>query len=259
MQNKIIFQISCEDQSGIVAKVSSAMHHNGGNILKLEQHVEEPNFFFMRLEVMLEQPLENNQKLLEEIQNLKQELNADINWQSASYLPKVAILVGKEPHCLIDLLAKKNSSELDCEITAVISNWPDAEKLCKQQNVAFHHLPIELGKEQNQEEQIEQILEKTQTDLIVLARYMRVLSKRFVSKYNEQIINIHHGFLPAFKGARPYKQAWEHGVKVIGASAHYATENLDEGPILSQDVQAVSHYDDEQAMIRLGRDIEPAF
>ncbi len=255
-KNKIILQVTCPDQPGIIARITDVIFANGGNILKLEQHVEEPDFFFMRVEIDLSKSSKTLDDFQAELKVLEQTLQATISWRAADYAPKVAILVSKAPHCLIDLLAKKESGELGCEIPLVISSTPDLEYICKRHDIPFHHLPITDGNEAEQQVAIGKLVEEANIDLIVLARYMRILAPDFVARYPERIINIHHSFLPAFKGARPYHQAWERGVKIIGASAHYATADLDEGPILAQDVRPVSHRDTAMDMIKAGRDIE---
>lgn len=252
----LILHVTCSDQPGIIARVSDVLFAAGGNILKLEQHVEDPDFFFMRLEVDMPADTERLDKLRTELGNLEQKLPATITSRPMDYLPKIAILVGKESHCLIDLLAKEEAGELRCDIAFIISNQPDLEYLCKRHEIPFHHLPITDNDTATQEVAIKKLLDEADIDLVVLARYMRILSPEFVARYPERIINIHHSFLPAFKGARPYHQAWERGVKLIGASAHYATADLDEGPILAQDVKPVSHRDSARAMARAGRDIE---
>ncbi len=254
--NKIILQVTCADQAGIIARITDAIFASGGNILKLEQHVEEPDFFFMRLEVDLSTSSKTIDDVKSDLKELEQVLEATISWRAADYMPKAAVLVSKEPHCLIDLLARQEAGDLKCEIPMVISSAPDLEYICKRHDIPFYHLPIADGNEAEQQTAIVQLLDQANIDLIVLARYMRILSPDFVARYPERIINIHHSFLPAFKGARPYHQAWDRGVKIIGASAHYATADLDEGPILAQDVRPVSHRDTVQDMTKAGRDIE---
>lgn len=255
-KNTIILQITCPDQPGIIAQITDLILSAGGNILKLEQHVEDENFFFMRLEADMAAPAKIMDNFRTKLKTLEQKLHANISWRAGDYKPKVAILVGKEPHCLIDLLAKKESGELECIIPLVISNSSELEYLCKRHEIPFYYLPIAEGNESEQETAILKLLAQADIDLVVLARYMRILSPDFVALYPEGIINIHHSFLPAFKGARPYHQAWNRGVKIIGASAHYATADLDEGPIIAQDVTPVSHHDTVEDMIKVGRDIE---
>lgn len=249
----LIIQISCPDQPGIVAKVTQLLYESGGNIITLEQHVETSELFFMRIKVDL--PEDQTTPIIEQLQKLAQTLDAKVTWRKTSTPLNMAIMVSKEPHCLVDLLAKHEAGELDCKIPLVISNHNDLRDLTGRYKIPFHHIP-EGESSLDQEQQILKLLESNSVDFVVLARYMKILSADFVDQFEERIINIHHSFLPAFKGARPYHQAWKRGVKVIGATAHYATAELDEGSIIAQDVQHVSHHHSVKSLIEAGRAIE---
>ena len=183
-------------------------------------------------------------------------MNAKIQFYYPENRQKVAIFVTREAAPLYDLLIKHQSGELPCEIPCIISNHQNLENTAKQFNIPFHHLPISSETKSDQENAIREIIKKENIDLLVLARYMQILSSAFVTEYQGRIINIHHGFLPAFKGNNPYRKAWERGVKMIGATAHYVTADLDEGPIIDQDVVSVNHQHSVQEMIQAGQDIE---
>lgn len=252
--DSLILQISCADQPGIVAKITNIIHKNAGNIISLEQHVESSELFFMRLKIDL--PSSQTSSTIEHLEDLSKLLDAKVTWRKTGLPLNVALLVSKDPHCLVDLLAKYEGGELNCNIPLVISNHKELENLVDRYKIPFRYLPINAGDSQSQEKQILELLQANDIDLLVLARYMKILSAGFVGHFNEQIINIHHSFLPAFKGSKPYHQAWERGVKVIGATAHYATPDLDEGPIIAQDVQHVSHYHSAKSLVEAGREIE---
>lgn len=178
--------------------------------------------------------------------------------EDTARLPRVAIFVSRYQHCLVDLLHRHQTGELPCEIALVIGNHPDAKSLAEFYRVPFHHVPVEAARKAEAEATQLSLMKSSQVDLIVLARYMQVLSKEFVSRYPLQIINVHHSFLPAFSGARPYHAAFERGVKLIGATSHYVTDELDAGPIIEQDVARISHRDQVEHLIAKGRDLEKA-
>lgn len=252
--DSLILQISCADQPGIVAKVTNLLYKNDGNIIALEQHVESSALFFMRIRVDL--PSTQVSSTIKLLEDLAKTIDAKVTWRETGSPLSLALLVSKDPHCLVDLLAKYESGELNCNIPLVISNHQDLEDLVGRYKIPFHYLPINPDDSLSQEKQILELLQANNIDLVVLARYMKILSADFVGHFDEQIINIHHSFLPAFKGSKPYHRAWERGVKVIGATAHYATPDLDEGPIIAQDVQHVSHYHSAKSLVEAGREIE---
>ena len=253
----LILHINCPDQSGIIAQFTRILFDHGVNVLNLEQHVEpDEKHFFMRIHSDLKN-MEISQNALNEILLAQvKKMNANIRFYYPEKLKRMGIFVTKESSPLYDLLIKHQSGELSCKIPFVASNHLDLEKIVSQFNIPFYHFPITPNTKLKQESQIQSLVDKENIDLIVLARYMQILSPGFVEKYHGRIINIHHGFLPAFKGKSPYRQAWERGVKMIGATAHYVTEDLDEGPIIEQDVESVNHQHSVKEMIQAGRDIE---
>jgi formyltetrahydrofolate deformylase len=251
--------VQCPDRKGLVAALSSLLYDHGANILQAQQYRDPgESRFFQRIRFDTTD-LDIPRRALEDL--LRIECGRfDMSWR-ISYgdrLKRVAIFVSKFEHCLYDLLLRHRLGELPCELAAVISNHPDLESVADQFSVPFHVFPITPDTKLAQEQREMALLDGEGVDLIVLARYMQVLSDGFVSKYPERIINIHHGFLPAFMGARPYHQAYRRGVKLIGATAHYATSELDEGPILAQEVVPCSHRDQVEDLVRKGRDVERA-
>ncbi len=261
MQNKYktaILLLSCPDKVGIVSRISHFVFERSGNIINLEQYVnQDEKILFMRLEWALDKFTIEAEEISEAFKPLGKEFNA--NWEikfTGVEKPRVAILVSKHLHCLLDLLWRCQLNEIECEIPLIISNHEDARPIVENHNIPFHYIPI--NKENKKEQEFKQIelLKKNKVDLIILARYMQILSDSFVNEFPYKIINIHHSFLPAFIGSNPYKQALERGVKIIGATAHYATVELDEGPIIRQDVVKISHNDELKELIRKGRDLE---
>jgi len=253
----LILHINCPDQRGIIAQFTGILYDHGANVLDLEQHVEpDEKLFFMRIHADLRN-MEISEDALHEILSAQvKKMNASIQFYYPEKLQRMAIFVTKESAPLYDLLIKHQSGEIQCEIPCVISNHEDLRDISSQFNIPFHFLPIRPETKSEQEKEIREIMEKESIDLLVLARYMQILSSEFVEHYPGKIINIHHGFLPAFKGKSPYRQAWDRGVKMIGATAHYVTADLDEGPIIEQDVVSVNHQHSVQEMIQAGRDIE---
>ena len=253
----LILHINCPDQRGIIAQFSSILYDHGANVLNLEQHVEpDEKLFFMLIHADLKNMEISEDALHEILMAQVKKMNANIQFYYPENRQKMAIFATKEVAPLYDLLIKQKSGELPCEIPCVISNHEDLGKIASQFNIPFHYLPVTPGTKPEQEKQIHDLMQTESIDLLVLARYMQILSSEFIEKYHGKIINIHHGFLPAFKGKSPYRQAWEQGVKMIGATAHYVTAELDEGPIIEQDVVSVSHQHSVQEMIQAGRDIE---
>ncbi|MEI6221836.1 MAG: formyltetrahydrofolate deformylase [bacterium] len=249
--------ISCVDKQGIVAAVANFIAEQKGNIIYSAQHSTDhlQGKFFMR---MLFDPSACGVSL-DEVQNaflpIAQQFSMEFSLHPTSKKKRVAIMVSKYDHCLVDLLWRWESKELDIEIPMIISNHEDLRFLAERYGVPYHYFPISKDNKEEMEEKMLSLLEG-QVDLIVLARYMRILGQRFIDSYPKKIINIHHSFLPAFIGANPYERAFTRGVKLIGATAHYATLDLDEGPIIFQDVTRVSHEHSVDDLIRKGRDIE---
>jgi formyltetrahydrofolate deformylase len=253
----LILHINCPDQRGIIAQFTGILYDNGANVLNLEQHVEpDEKLFFMRIHADLSN-MEISEDALHEILIAQvKKMNAKIQFYYPENRQKMAIFVTREAAPLYDLLIKHQSGELLCEIPCILSNHQDLKNTAKQFNIPFHHLPLSPETKSDQENAIREIIKKENIDLLVLARYMQILSSAFVIEYQGRIINIHHGFLPAFKGNNPYRKAWERGVKMIGATAHYVTADLDEGPIIEQDVVSVNHQHSVKEMVQAGRDIE---
>jgi len=266
MTDRIIL-VSCPDRPGVVAAISHLLQQAGGNIVKDEAHREElirfdPHArrytagaarFFMRLEVTFESAPEG---LEAEAQALAGRLEGQVACFDPARPQRVAILVSREESCLVDLLARRRSGRLPCEIPLVLSDHDALGDTAGMYGVPFACAPVDPDDPNAHEDRMRRLLDEAQVDLVVLARYMRVLSAAFVDRYAERIINVHHGLLPAFKGAWPYHQAWERGVKVIGATAHYATAELDAGPIIAQEVEAVTHRHSAEELVETGRDLE---
>jgi len=253
----LILHINCPDQRGIIAQFTGVLYDHGANVLNLEQHVEpDAKLFFMRIHADLSNMEISEDALHEILMAQVKKMNAKIQFYYPENRQKMAIFVTREAAPLYDLLIKHQSGELPCEIPCILSNHQDLKNTAKQFNIPFHHLPISPKTKSDQENAVREIIKKENIDLLVLARYMQILSSAFVTDYQGRIINIHHGFLPAFKGNNPYRKAWERGVKMIGATAHYVTADLDEGPIIEQDVVSVNHQHSVQEMIQAGRDIE---
>jgi formyltetrahydrofolate deformylase len=250
--------ISCDDKPGIVATVSNFLYHHGANITALDQHSSGPEdgTFLMRLEFQTPH-LNTSQSLLEQsfAESVAKPYNMDWKISYAARRKRTAILVSKQDHALLELLWRWSRGQLPIDITQVISNHTDVEVAVKSFGVPFHHVPVHADNKAQAEAKILELL-SDDTDLVVLARYMQILSAVFVSHYPQRVINIHHSFLPAFIGADPYRRAAERGVKIIGATAHYVTEDLDEGPIIEQDVKRVSHRHEVDELKEIGRDIE---
>ncbi len=253
----LILHINCPDQHGIIAQFTGVLYENGVNVLNLEQHVEtEEKIFFMRIYADMSNIEISQEDLCDLLNILGKKTNASVKFYYPEQNLNVGIFVSKESAPLYDLLIKHQSGELRCNIPCIISNHIALESIAIQFNIPFYHLPVSPSTKEEQESKVTAILYKEKVDLLVLARYMQILSEKFVDNFYGRIINIHHAFLPAFKGSNPYRRAWERGVKMIGATAHYVTKNLDEGPIIEQDVVSVSHQHSVKEMIQAGRDIE---
>lgn len=253
-----ILLIHCPDQKGIVISITEFIFKNGGNILYLDQHVDTGRqAFFMRIEWDLGDFVIVDEKIGEYFETLVAR-RFSMNWRLhfSGEVLRMALYVSKLPHCFYDILARYEAGEWQVEIPLIISNHADMQPAAERLGADFVHLPISRENREEQERRQLELLQEYRIDFIVLARYMQVLSDEFISHYPNRIINIHHSFLPAFPGARPYHSAHERGVKIIGATSHYATSELDAGPIIEQDVVRVSHEDSVEDMIRKGRDLE---
>jgi formyltetrahydrofolate deformylase len=256
--NKITILIHCKDRPNIIASITNFIAKKGGNIVYVDQYVDrEQNIFFMRLE----SEFESNTFSTETFKAIfKSDLAETFNmkWRiySSEKKPKMALFISKYDHCLYDLLGRYNSGELNLEIPFIISNHKDLKSIANNFNIPFYHIPVTKDTKQEAENKQLQLLKEYNIDFIVLARYMQIISGNLISLYPNKIINIHHSFLPAFVGAKPYHSAYKRGVKIIGATSHYVTEELDAGPIIEQDVTRVSHTHEIKDLIAKGRDLE---
>ena len=255
---KITILIHCEDQKGIIAAVTDFIVRVEGNITYIDQHVDfEQNVFFMRLECELTNPNSN----LAAIQNVfEQSIAADFKmaWEihPKEKKLKMALFVSKYDHCLFDILGRYSAGEFNVEIPLIVSNHEDLKSVANRFDIPFYYIPFTKDIKEEGEKQQMELLQKHDIDFIVLARYMQIITPDLISLYKNKIINIHHSFLPAFPGAKPYHSAFNRGVKIIGATSHYVTEQLDEGPIIEQDITRVSHINSIDDFIMKGRDLE---
>lgn len=254
----ITLLIHCKDQSGIIAAVTTFIHSSGGNIVYIDQHVDRENsIFFMRLESEFHPDRFSLDAFRASFANgLAHTYN--LSWQlyTSDYKPKMAVFVSKYDHCLYDILGRYNSGEWHVEIPLIISNHEDLRPLAENYNIPFHYIPVSAETKKEAEEKQLKLLKAAGVDFIVLARYMQIVTPGLIKQYPNKIINIHHSFLPAFVGAKPYHSAYKRGVKIIGATSHYVTEELDAGPIIEQDVARVSHTHSINDLVRKGRDLE---
>ncbi|MDE3197346.1 MAG: formyltetrahydrofolate deformylase [Acidobacteriota bacterium] len=255
MNTTAVLLINCPDRKGLVAIVSGILYRLGANIIHADQHQDrEAGLFFMRIEWDVSGfDMESFR-----IEFAKTAAEFSMQWRLVPRGEKarMAIFVSRYLHCLADLLQRHHAGELDCEIPLVIGNHPDAEPLCRFYGSGFLHIPVDPDSTSDAEAIQKKALSDARIDLVVLARYMRILSPELVREYPERIVNVHHSFLPAFIGARPYHAAFRRGVKLIGATSHYVTEELDDGPIIEQDVVRVSHRDQVHDLVEKGRDLE---
>ncbi len=248
-------QITCPDTSGIIAACTSFLAEMQANIVDLNQHSSSDiNVFFLRAHFEVNHPL-NEVDFTAHFSPLASNYEMQWHLHSLDRLHRVGILVSKTSHCLYELLLKNQDGELKCEIPCIVSNHPHLEGVARHFNIPFYVVPSTLTKPE-QERQFAEIAQRHLIDTWVMARYMQILRSEFTELWKNRIINIHHGFLPAFKGAKPYHQAWNKGVKIIGATAHYATEDLDQGPIISQDVVSVSDNSSIAEFVEMGKDVE---
>ena len=252
-----VLLISCPDRKGLVAVISNFIFTHNGNILHADEHRDaETNLFLMRVEFDPSGMDVTLDALADEFIKIAERF--EMQWRLAKNKrrPRMGILVSQYDHCLADLLYRHKAGELDCDIPVVISNHTDAERLAGFYGAKFVHTPVTRETKSAVERQQIALLREHECDLVVLARYMQILSPAFLAEFPHQIINIHHSFLPAFVGARPYHQAFERGVKLIGATSHYVTEILDDGPIIEQQVARISHRDSVEELVQKGRDLE---
>ena len=248
--------ISCPDQRGLVAKFANFIYANGGNITHADQHTDfEAGLCLTRIEWQLKGFNLPKDVITPAFNAIAQPLNAKWELHFSDTLPRIAIWVSRQDHCLFDLIWRHRAKEFHAEIPLIMSNHPDLQPIVEQFGIDYHYLPITKENKQEQEAKQLELLHEYKIDLVVLAKYMQIVSADFIEKF-PQIINIHHSFLPAFIGANPYHRAFERGVKIIGATAHYATADLDAGPIIEQDVVRVSHRDEVNDLIRKGKDLE---
>ncbi|NWL90445.1 formyltetrahydrofolate deformylase [Paenibacillus sp. 79R4] len=249
--------ISCPDGPGIVATVSRFLYEHGANIVQSDQYTMDPEggMFFMRIEFDLDQLEDRIDSLKQDFAEIADKFQMEWNIFQLSRRKKLAIFVSKEDHCLVELLWQWQAGDLAADISMVVSNHPDMKEYVESFGIPYYHIPVTPEtKREAEQKQLEIVNGKV--DLIVLARYMQIVSPALIQPYRNRIINIHHSFLPAFVGGKPYAQAYDRGVKIIGATGHYVTEELDGGPIIEQDVQRVSHRDDVAELKRIGRTIE---
>ncbi len=255
MNETAVLLVDCPDRKGLVANVAGLLYRFGANITHADQHQDhEEGLFFMRIEWSLDGF--DLDRFAAEFRSMAVELRMRWRLKLISEPPRVALFVSQALHCLVDILHRHASGELRCSIPLVIGNHPDAGNLARFYGVEFHHIPMQGdGKRAAEAEQL-RLLRAANIDLVVLARYMQILSPEFVEEYPMRIINVHHSFLPAFIGARPYHAAFQRGVKLIGATSHYVTATLDDGPIIEQDVVRISHRDQVEDLVQKGRDLE---
>ncbi|MGQ1909954.1 formyltetrahydrofolate deformylase [Marinifilum sp. RC60d5] len=248
---------TCPDKNGIVAKITQFIYEHGGNIIDLDEHVNQnQKFFSLRVVWNMSNFKIPVSQLHETFEPLAKEFNAHWKIEFSGKKQRVAIFVSKYDHCLQEILWRYNMNEYDIEIPLIISNHPDLAQIAEAYKIPYHVFPITKENKAEQETKEIALLKEYDIDLVVLARYMQVLSPTFIDAYKNKIINIHHSFLPGFVGGNPYKQAYERGVKMIGATSHFVTEDLDEGPIIEQDIMRITHKDTIKALIRKGRDLE---
>jgi len=257
VKTSAVLLVQCRDQKGLDAAIADFVYRHDGNILHFEQHQSsEDSFYFARVEWDLadfQLPLPEFSAKFAPIAG-----KFGMAWRvaEAGYRPRVAIFVSRYEHCLADILYRQRNGELKCEIPLIISNHPDAQRHADFHAIPYHVIPVTKEHKPEAERRQRELIEHHKIDLIVLARYMQILSPAFIAQYPQQIINIHHSFLPAFLGAKPHLQAYERGVKLIGATAHYVTEVLDDGPIIEQGVARISHRDALDDLVEKGRDLE---
>lgn len=251
-----IFLIRTSDRKGLLAEITGFFYTHNLNILQCRQYTDvRENRYFMRITIDI-----SNGMTHRELERDFAAIASAFALEYSIYYPgseqNMAIMVSRASHCLYDLLMNADEGHLDCRIPLIVSNHPDLEQVAQRFRIPFFCFPIEKGRKEEQEAKVLDLFERHHIDLVVMARYMQILSDEFIAHYPERIINIHHAFLPAFQGGNPYERAWERGVKMIGATAHYATAELDEGPIIEQDVERITHESDPDDLKEIGKDIE---
>jgi formyltetrahydrofolate deformylase len=256
-----VLLLSCPDQPGVVAATARFLADQGGNIVHAEQHVDPGTgtgdaVFFQRIEFDLDGFGLGRDEITPAFEPVAERLGMTVDLRFTDVPMPTAIMASKQPHCLYDLLTRWRSGELPMDLRVIVSNHADHRDIAEHMGVPYLHLPVTQGTKAHQESEVLTAFAELGVELIVLARYMQILSDRFVTEHRHRIINIHHSFLPAFVGANPYRQAFDRGVKLIGATAHYATADLDEGPIIEQDTVHVTHRDDVARLTSRGRDLE---
>ncbi len=253
--SQAVFLTRCEDRKGLLAGISSFFYNLGLDILECRQYSDQlEHRYFMRITVEIGDLTKKYMR--DTFDAFAAPLHLDYTIHFADEEQRLAVMVSKTTHCLYDLMAHSESNTLGGKICLVIGNHPELEAAADRFRIPFYCCPVTKGHEADQEKQVMEIIDRHHVDLVVLARYMRILSDNFINHYQGRIINIHHAFLPAFQGGNPYERAWERGVKMIGATAHYATPELDEGPIIEQDVERITHESDPIDLKRRGQDIE---
>jgi len=258
MMETVTILLTCPDRKGIVAGVTDFLYKNNGNILHADQHIDdESKTLFMRIEFDSSDFAVENEKIKEKFgEEVGKKFGMQYSVKFSSEIQNVAIFVGKEEHCLFEILLKQKAKELKCNVPLIISNHPDMENIAKFFNCEYYVIEKTSENKIFQEAEELKLLKKFKIDTVVLAKYMQILSPYFIENMQNRIINVHHSFLPAFKGAKPYLQAYKRGVKLIGATAHYVTEELDNGPIIEQEIVRVSHRDTLADFIEKGKDVE---
>lgn len=251
--------VSCPDRVGIVARVSGFIASHGGSITEANQHSDlATGRFFMRYEIQADSVSLTAEELRQAFMPIADEFEMRWALSDTALRKRVVLMVSRASHCLVDLLYRWTAGELDCDIVGVISNHDDLRKLAQWHDIPFHHVPVSPDAKAAAFDEIERLVDSLNADSVVLARYMQILPPRLCQRYAGRIINIHHSFLPSFAGAKPYHQAYDRGVKLIGATCHYVTDELDAGPIIEQDIHRVSHCHDADDLVRFGRDVEKA-
>lgn len=251
--------VSCPDQLGIVARVSGFIASQGGSITEASQHSDlVTGRFFMRYEIRVDSFALGTEAFRRAFEPIAQEFSMQWALTDTRRRKRVVLMVSKASHCLVDLLYRWTAGELDCDIPCVISNHEDMRSLVEWHGIAYHHVPVNPNDKASAFADVERLVEAAEADTVVLARYMQILPPALCERYAGRVINIHHSFLPSFAGAKPYHQAYERGVKLIGATCHYVTSELDAGPIIEQDIHRVSHCHTAEDLVRFGRDVEKA-
>jgi formyltetrahydrofolate deformylase len=258
LKNRGRLLVKCPDGPGIVSALSKFLFENGANIIESSQYTSDPEggTFFIRIEFDCDSLADKRQKMETNFEALAEKFTMDYRFAYGSDRKKTAIFVSKEPHCLLELLWEWQSGDLQTDIVFVAGNHEDARGMVESLGIPFHYIPANKEIRKQVEEEQARLVEEYDVDVIVLARYMQILTPEFVERYPNKIINIHHSFLPAFIGARPYERAYNRGVKLIGATSHYVTNDLDEGPIIEQDIERVDHRDHVADLKKIGRSIE---